>query len=164
MKKPETLRDLLFASVPALADKRENLSMFIDKGRIAARGTGSLSFEYRYTVSIVIQDYAGSIDDLVVPILAWIAEYQPDLLERGEQEPFSFDCEILDSDAADIDIAIELTERVKVERRPGNAGTRVVHLDEPSRADAFDDVGPVNLWQAVLDDVTAGSTEATPAR
>ncbi|KQN29709.1 phage tail protein [Sphingomonas sp. Leaf38] len=162
MKKPEILRDLLFASVPTLAKKRENLSMFIDKGRIAARATGSLSFEYRYTLSIVVQDYAGDLDDLVVPILAWIAEYQPDLMERGEQEPFSFESEILDSDAADVEIGIELTERVKVERRD-TGGTRVTHLPEPPRTDAFAGIGHVNLWQVVLDDMVAGTVETTRA-
>ncbi|HET9510003.1 MAG TPA: phage tail protein [Sphingomonas sp.] len=156
MKKPESLKALLLASVPGLAEKPENLSMFIDKGRIAARLTGSLSFEYRYTVNIVVQDFTGDVDGLFVPLLAWIAEQQPDLFERDPQEPFSFESEILDGDLADVSIDLELTERVQVVRTAD--GLDVIHLDEPSRIDAFDDVGPVNLWSGVLDDVTAGTT------
>ena len=155
MKKPESLKALLLASVPGLKDKPENLSMFIDKGRIAARLSGSLSFEYRYTVNVVVQDYAGDVDALFVPLLAWVAEQQPDLLERDQQEPFSFESEILDGDLADISIDLELTERVKVART--DEGLVVTHFDEPSRADAFDDVGAPPLWAGILDDVTAGT-------
>ncbi len=161
MKKPETLRALLLAAVPAVKAKPENLSMFVDKGRVASRGTGSLSFEYRYTLNIVLQDFAGDINVLVVPILAWIAEYQPDLLERGEQEPFAFEVEILDGDCADISIDIELTERVRVERRTGG-GTRATYLPEPSRIDAFVGVSGVNLSDVTMEDIVAGIIE--PAR
>jgi len=162
MKKPESLKTLLIASVPGLKDKPENLAMFIDKGRIAARLTGSLSFEYRYTVNVVVQDFAGDVDVLFVPLLAWVADQQPDLLERDQQEPFSFESEILDGDLADISIDLELTERVKVERT--DEGLVVTHLDEPSRADEFDDVTGVRLWAGILDDVTAGTLETVPDR
>jgi hypothetical protein len=155
VKKPESLKTLLLASVPGLKDKPENLSMFIDKGRIAARLTGSLSFEYLYTVNVVVQDYAGDVDELFVPLLAWVAEQQPDLLERDQQEPFSFESEILDGDLADISIDLELTERVKVART--DAGLVVTHLEEPSRVDAFDGVEGVTLWTGILDDVAAGT-------
>lgn len=162
MKKPESLKTLLLASVPGLKDKPENLSMFIDKGRIAARLSGSLSFEYRYTVNVVVQDYAGDVDALFVPLLAWVADQQPDLLERDQQEPFSFESEILDGDLADISIDLELTERVKVART--DAGLVVTHLDEPSRADEFAEVNGVVLWQTLLEDVTAGTTTIIPDR
>ena len=158
MKKPESLKTLLLASVPGLTEKPENLSMFIDKGRIAARLSGSLSFEYRYTVNVVVQDYAGDVDALFVPLLAWVAQQQPDLIERDQQEPFSFESEILDGDLADISIDLELTERVKVVRT--DDGLVVTHLDEPSRADAFDDVGAPTLWAGVLDDVVAAAQSA----
>jgi hypothetical protein len=162
VKKPESLKALLLASVPGLADKPENLSMFIDKGRIAARLTGSLSFEYRYTVNVVVQDFAGDVDALFVPLLAWVADQQPDLLERDSQEPFSFESEILDGDLADISIDLELTERVKVDRT--DDGLVVTHLDEPSRVDEFEGVRGVKLWQLLLDDVTAGTTTTVPER
>lgn len=162
MRKPESLRALLLASVPGLADKPENLSMFIDKGRVAARLTGSLSFEYRYTVNIVVQDFAGDVDALFVPLLAWVADRQTDLLERDGQEPFSFESEILDGDCADVSIDLELTERVLVART--DDGLVVTHLDEPTRADEFAGVTGVALWQVLLDDVVAGTTTVAPDR
>lgn len=161
MKKPESLKALLLASVPALAEKPENLSMFIDKGRIVARLTGSLSFEYQYTVNVVVQDYAGDVDALFVPLLAWVAEQQPDLMERGEQAPFSFESEILADDLADVSIDLELTERVLVARSVD--GLVVTHVDEPSRTDEFDGVGAPRLWAGILDDVTAGTVAVVPS-
>lgn len=160
MKKPDSLRTMLLQAVPFLAGDPTKLSLFIDQGRVAARATGSLSFEYRYKLNLLVMDYAGDVDALMVPILAWIAEQQPDLLERGEQEPFTFESEILDADSADVSIEIELTERVIVERQP--KGLKVTHLDEPSRADAFPDVEGVRLWQGLLDDGGTAPLELVP--
>ena len=162
MKKPDGLRRLLLKAVPGLAADPSRLSMFIDKGSIGARA-GSLSFEYSYTLNIVLQDYSGEIDALMVPILAWIAEQQPDLLERDPRRPFTFESELLDSDAADVSIDLELTEAVRVVRL-AEGGYQAAHLDEPSRDDAFPDVCGVNLWQLLLrEEMLAPSVLAIPA-
>jgi hypothetical protein len=129
MEKPDTLRRVLLAHVPQLGADPSKLSLFVDKGRVAAR-PGGLSFEYRYTLNIVVQDYAGSIDGLMVPILAWIAEAQPELLEAGQQEPFRFESELLDADSADVSLWIELTEAVSVQAL-AEGGFNAVHLPEP---------------------------------
>ncbi len=161
MKKPALLRETLLRTVTSLGAAPETLAMYIDKGRIAARGTSTLNFEYRYTVNIVVEEFAGDIDALFVPLLAWIAQQQPDLLDRAPQEPFSFESEILDGDAADVSINLELSERVRVERLP-DGGMRVTHLDEPPCADAFPGVEGVSLWRGVLDDLSAGTTAIVP--
>ena len=110
----------------------------------------------------MVQDYSGDIDALMVPILAWIAEQQPDLLERDPRKPFSFECEILDSDAADVSIDLELTEAVRVARQDGG-GYQATHLDEPSRDDSFPGVCGVNLWQVLLrEEMNAPSVLAVP--
>lgn len=161
MKKPDGLRRLLLAAVPGLAADPARLSMFVDKGSIEARA-GSLSFEYGYTLNIVVQDYSGDIDALMVPILAWVAEQQPDLLERDPRKPFSFEAELLDSEAADVSIDLQLTEAVRVLHLP-EGGYQATHLDEPSRADAFDDVCGVNLWQLLLrEEMVSPSVLAVP--
>ncbi|SDA21556.1 phage tail protein [Sphingomonas sp. NFR15] len=164
MKKPEGLKRLLLAAVPGLAADPTRLAMFIDKGKLTARGTGTLSFEYSYTLNIVVQDYSGEIDDLMVPIVAWVAEMQPDLLDRAPNEPFTFESEILDGDAADVSIDLELTEAVRVVRKP-EGGFTATHLDEPSREDAFAGVCGVNLWQLLLrEDMNPASVIAVPDR
>jgi len=164
VKKPEGLKRLLLAAVPGLAADPTRLAMFIDKGKLTTRANGSLSFEYSYTLNIVVQDYSGEIDALMVPLIAWVAEQQPDLLERDPREPFTFESEILDGDAADVSIDLELTEAVRVVRLP-EGGYTATHLDEPSRDDAFPGVCGVNLWQLLLrEDMNPASTIAVPDR
>lgn len=161
MKKLESLKALLVAAVPFVAKDPARLAIYVDKGRVAARGNGSLSFEYRYTATLVLEGYAGDPDMLFVPVLGWIAEHEPELLDRDPQEPFTFEAEALDDDTADVSIAIELTERVRVTRDQG--GVRVVHLPEPSRADAFPGVpAGTLLWQAIVQDLRAGTLAVVP--
>jgi len=149
VKKADDLKALLLRSVRALADNPENLTLFVDRGSIACRA-GSLSFEYRYTLNIVVQDFAGSVDALIVPILGWIADHQPELLQRADSQPFSFESELLDGDLSDISIDIALTERVQI--TPGIGGVHARHLDEMLPADAFPGVAAVRLTEAVVDE------------
>ncbi len=160
MNKPDQLRRVLLAHVPHLRDDPTKLSLFIDKGRIAAR-PGSLGFEYRYTLNLVVQDYPGSVDGLVVPILAWIAEAQPELLERTPQEPFVFESEIPSGDAADVSINIELTEAVTVQAKEGG-GFDTTHIPEYRDLDEFPSVCCVPLWQLFLRDQLIAQTSDPP--
>lgn len=156
MEKPDRLRQVLLAHVPQLRDDASKLSLFVDRGRVAAR-QGSLAFEYRYTLNLVVQDYSGSIDGLIVPILAWISQAQPDLLQAAPQEPFRFESELLRADAADVSIWIDLTEIVTVQPQAAG-GFTTSHPDEPRLADAFDGVGCVPLWHLFLHDTPAEDT------
>ncbi len=157
MKKPDTLRRTILSFVPALAADPSKLSLFVDKGRIAARAGGTLSLEYRYTLNVVIEDYAGAVDDLMVPLLAWIAEQQPDLLEGADPEPFAFESELLGADRADVSISIELTEAVRVTPKV-NGGFDADHLEEPRDRDEFDGVCGVKLWQLFMRDQLVAQT------
>lgn len=149
MLKPDSLRRLLFAT--ALVDQTEKLATFIDRGRVECRRGANLSFKYRYTLSLVVQGYAGSADALMIPILAWIAEQQPDLLDRAPNQPFTFESELLDADTADVSIELELSELVLVERT-GKSEFKATHVPEPILADAFPGVCGVSLVQGLLDD------------
>ncbi|MGT2513412.1 phage tail protein [Sphingomonas panni] len=149
MKKPESLRELLFAT--ALVGQTEKLATFIDRGRVECRRGANLTFKYHYTLSLVMQGYAGSVDALMIPILAWIAEQQPDLLDRAPNEPFTFESELLDADTADVSIDLDLSELVLVERT-GKSEFKATHVPEPVLADAFPGVCGVSLVQGLLDD------------
>lgn len=163
MKKPDALKRLLLHAVPQLAAAPERLQIFIDEGRVAARAGVTLSFEYRYRLDLVVQDFAGDRTALFVPILAWLAEAQPDLLQRENGEPFTFESEVLDDDTADVSIRIDLTEPVLVQPAPGG-GYAVRYLDEPGDPDRFEDVCGVNLWQLFLrDQLIAQGTPPAPA-
>lgn len=159
MNKPAGLRRLLLAT--ALNGAGDRLSMFVDRGRLRSRMTGSMAFEYAYTLEIVVQEYAGSIDDLMVPILAWVAEQQPDLIERNGAEAIAFESELLDADRADVSITLELTENVLV-RRTGDRAWSATHLPEPNRDDSFPGVCGVKLLRGILADTVGGTTSEVP--
>lgn len=149
MKKLTSLRTALIDHVPQIKGDPAKMEIFVDKGDVTIR-PGSLSFEYGYTASIWVQDFAGSVDTLLVPLLAWIAVNQPELFEKGDRKPFSFESELLDADTCDITITLALTELVRVEQHP--TGLKVTHLPEPVMTDAFAGV-PIgtNLWAGLIE-------------
>ncbi len=146
MKKPGTLRRLLLDT--ALREQGEKLTLFIDRGGLTCRRGKSLAFEYRYTLNVFVEGYTGPTNALMIPILAWISEQQPDLLDR--EQAFTFEAETLDDDSADVSIDIELSERVLVERT-GKTTFEGTHLPEPVLADAFPGVCGVSLLTALVD-------------
>lgn len=155
MKKLDALRALLVRAVPALAADPSKLAIFVDRGRIGAR-MGNLSFEYRYSVNLVLMDYAGDQDAVIVPIIAWIAEHQPELLQRQDSEPFGFESEWLAQDKQDLSITIDLTERVAVQRVAGGITTE--HLADTLPPDIFPGAEGARLWQGLAEDLAAGET------
>jgi hypothetical protein len=159
VKKPEGLRRLLIQAVPAVAADPDCLSMFVDKGRIAARAGTTLNLEYRYTLNVLLQNYAGSVDALMVPLLAWITEQQPDLLEGTDPEPFTFESELLDADTADVSIDIQLTEAVRVVPKP-EGGFDTTRVDDRNDPDWFEGVCGVSLWQLFLREDLIAQTSA----
>lgn len=159
MKKIQALSELLLNAVEFLRDKPEQLSLFVDKGKVGAIAAASLSFEYRYTATIVIQDFVGDQDSIFIPILAWIAANQPELLRRQDAEPFAFEVEILDAKSCDVEIAIELTERVIVRQVDG--GWQVDHLDDAPIDNTFAGLNP-NPWSLIVTDLRAGTQLILP--
>jgi hypothetical protein len=130
--KPPSLRAHLGAANPDLRRDPENFLVFGDEGHVVAVGTGSLSFEYRYKLNVIITDYPGDADAIMVPLLAWIAVHQPDLLGNQElrKTGFSFEIDFNNHETVDLSIKLDLTERVVVKR--GAAGRLdVLHLAEP---------------------------------
>ncbi|WP_254304332.1 phage tail protein [Candidatus Sodalis sp. SoCistrobi] len=66
---PDSLRVALTAAVPYVAQPLDCLHIFIDDGAIISTLAPSLSFEYQYTLNLVITDYADSAEPLFVAIL-----------------------------------------------------------------------------------------------
>jgi P2 phage tail completion protein R (GpR). len=127
MRKTNDLRAWLTSCVPILAAAPDKLQIYLDKGTICSRAGKSLSFEYRFTLTVLICDYPGDADEIVIPMLAWIEREQPDLLQRAEADAFQFQAEILDSNCADIEFSLEVTEPVLVTRRTDGSGFDVSH-------------------------------------
>ena len=136
MKKPADLRAWLEAGVPHLKRNPENLHVYIENGTVVSRIGGGLSFEYRYTLSLVVTDFSDHADTLMIPLLAWIAGSQPDILQNPEkqEQAIRMEAEILDHDKVDLDIKIDLTERVIVGKNLDGSYT-ATHPNEPALPD-----------------------------
>ncbi|QCR37046.1 phage tail protein [Nissabacter sp. SGAir0207] len=131
MIKPTQLREALTRSVPLLQSSPDCLHMFIDHGRIVSTLAASLSFEYQYQLNLVITDYAGDIDLIVVPVLAWLREHQPDIMATQERRNtgFTYKADVISDTLCDISIDLQLTERVLVKQVEG--ALHVDHVPEP---------------------------------
>ncbi|KVS58030.1 phage tail protein [Burkholderia cepacia] len=132
MNKPDSLRAALTAAIPEFARNPDRLHVFIEHGSIATTAANSLSFEYAYTLDVVVTDYAGHADHLIVPVIAWLKVNQPEMLLNRElcRDGFRFQAELLDNGKSDVEILLKLTERVGVLEMP--EGYEIRHFAEPS--------------------------------
>lgn len=162
MKKPTELRAWLAQHIPTLARHPDKLHVLIEKGAVATKRGQGLGFEYRYTLQIIVTDYADPADTLIVPLLVWISTHQPDLLDdiAKRDRAIGIEVDIIDHRSADIALTLELSERVLV--RPVDGGYLCEHLPEPSPPD----LGGPALWEVYLKSeliyTNAGQPPAAP--
>ena len=119
MYKHDSLRQHLSAATPDLQRDPENFLVFADEGQLVASGTASLSFEYRFTLNVILTDYAGNLDGVMVALLAWIAVHQPELLSNPElrKTGISFEVDYNNHDTVDLSLKLSLTERIIVSHK-----------------------------------------------
>ncbi|SHF00455.1 P2 phage tail completion protein R (GpR) [Modicisalibacter ilicicola DSM 19980] len=109
MKKLTALRNHLLASVPGLANDPDRLLTFVQDGSIQFHRGQHLSHQYQVPAQIVLTDYSGELDAVIIPLLQWLSHYQPDL---DPDEAVRFEAEILANDRWDLALSVTLTERV----------------------------------------------------
>lgn len=131
MKKPDSLRKALTDAVPALRTNPDMLRLFVDNGKIAATLAASLSFEKQYTLNVVVTDFTQEIDLLLVPVMAWLRENQPDIMttDEGQKKGFTWYADINNDNSVDISISLLLTERTLVKQVGG--ALHVQNVAEP---------------------------------
>lgn len=132
MNKPSALRAQLLAAVPDLHKNPDRLLVFIDNGTIRSTAAPGLSFEYSYTLNIILTDYAGHPDAVAIPLLAWLLVNQPELLtnlEKGKTA-IAFEADVLDNSKVDLSLKLPLTERVVVKKQD-DGSLQVSHPNEP---------------------------------
>lgn len=141
MLKPNSLREHLIATTPELKTNPDKLVIMIKAGTIAAAFTESLSFEYRYTLNIIVLDYASHADMIMVPMLSWLQVNQVELFDNAEkrEKAIRFEAEFLNRTTMDLSIELDLTERVIVELADAQATSTakrytITHTGEPPRA------------------------------
>ncbi|MDK7098589.1 phage tail protein [Klebsiella aerogenes] len=121
MNKPQSLRAALNKSVAYVRRNPDKLHLFVDKGSLVTTGASSMSWEYRYTLNVVIEDFSGDQNLLMAPVLLWLMENQPDAINNPElrEKLFSFEVDILRNDICDISLDLQLTERILVSAEGG---------------------------------------------
>lgn len=131
MLKPDSLRKALTDAVPVLRTNPDMLRMFVDEGKIAATLAASLSFEKQYTLNVVVTDFNGDFDLLLVPVMAWLRQNQPDIMttDEGKKKGFTFYADINNDSSFDISISLLLTERTLV--KEVDAALYVQNIPEP---------------------------------
>ncbi|WP_181890726.1 phage tail protein [Raoultella planticola] len=116
MKKAELMRDALTRNNTWCKANPELFIVWVEKGHIQIEATGEASFMYHYTIQVLAVDFPGQIDELMLPLLAWAWEQQPDLLLNPDNNrKVEFDADIVNDDVADILFKVPAWERVIVE-------------------------------------------------
>lgn len=163
MIKPRALRTALVAALPEFHTDADRLSIFVDKGRLVSRLTPGLSYEYRYRLRMFVEAFTRTPDALMVPLLLWLREHQPDLFLRFDRDDDAviFEADILDQSSWDIAISFELTEAVRLIARADGSGWDIAHLPEPSPFD-LDLSPPIDGVAVTLESVWLGGERLLP--
>ena len=144
MLKPKQLREALTKTSPYLQRNPDSFNMFVEHGRIVSTLAASLSFEYQYQLNVVITDYPGDVDLIIVPILAWLRVNQPDIMATKERRDtgYTFKADVISDNTIDLSIDLQLTERVIVKDIDG--ALHVDHVPEPQEPE--NDPTPTRLY------------------
>ena len=141
MIKPASLRAAIEAALPELKKNPDRLLVFIDQGGLRCTAAASLSFEYSYTLQLIVTDYAEHADTIMVPVLAWVARNQPELLANPDRrDGIRFEADLINHKSMDLAVSIQLTERVMVTTHDDGTHT-AQHVPEP----------PLDPWEGVAD-------------
>ena len=118
--------------MPSLVSDPDKLLVFIDAGNIIATGAASGSFDYAYTLNVMLLDFAGDADIVFAALIAWIKRNQSDLLTNDDlrKTGISFEADALTQTTVDLSIKLKLTESVVVGVDDAGAQT-ITHVDEP---------------------------------
>jgi hypothetical protein len=132
MKKANSLRLALTAAVPSLASDPDKLLVFIDAGNVVATGARSISFDYAYTLNVILLDFSGDADIVFAALVQWVRLNQSDLLTNDElrKTGIAFEADQLTQTTCDLSIRLKLTESVLVATDDAG-GQKITHVDEP---------------------------------
>lgn len=149
MNKPESLRTHLLAAIAELKHNPERLIIYIDNGKVRCTAAVSLSFEYVYDLQIILTDYAGHPDAVMLPLLGWLRVNQSELLANltKSAEGIKFEVDVLANDKVDMAITLPLTERVVV-RRQENGTYDLSHPAEPQYTEQIAIEGNIDIYAA----------------
>lgn len=116
MLKPNSLRDALLKAVPDLAASPDKLTVTVSSGTVVATMATSLSYEKQYPLTVQVREFTDDINCLLVPVVAWLRDNQPDIMTRaeGQKSGFSWLAESTGTQGQNITLTLLLTERTLV--------------------------------------------------
>lgn len=160
MEKPNSLREHLLAAVPQLKHNPDRLLIFVDAGTMRATAAPGLSFEYAYTLNLILTDFAGSPDAVAIPLFAWILRNQDELMVNPAKakDSITFEVDVIDKGKVDFSLKLPLTERVIVKPQP-DGSLSVTHPAEPLLTDHLPST-PMKIYAG--DELIAEWTTAPP--
>lgn len=130
MLKINTLRAAIEKANTWCRANPEAWTVFVEEGGIETTGETS-SFMYRYSLVLFVMNYAGSIDDFTLPLMAWLWFNQPDLLLNPDKnQQIKFTTLINNDDTADLMFELPVRQRVLVQLDE-NGVPCAEHLPEP---------------------------------
>ncbi|MFM2477311.1 phage tail protein [Celerinatantimonas sp. MCCC 1A17872] len=130
MQKLTDLRAHLLSRLPELKQNPDKLLLFIENGHLCATAHYSRSFEYRYTATLIITDFASHLDAFTIALFDWVRTNQSELMTNSDKlEAIEFEAEINDNVHVDFILHLPLTESVSVIET--DQGLQVEHLAEP---------------------------------
>jgi P2 phage tail completion protein R (GpR) len=150
VRKPDSLRTWLLRAVVGLAARPERLNIFIEEGTVVCRPGETLSYMNRYNLIITIEDFEGPSEAIFVPILAWISDHQPELLDSDSGE-LSYRWDVLDSKLADFEMTMPLYEAALISPTD-QGGWAVTYPVEDVFPEQFEGLGLVRLRALYLED------------
>lgn len=126
MQKLHSLRTALTAACPDLARDPDRLVIFAEQGKVEKRlRVAGLSCRYTYTATLLVTDWAQDADAVILPLVQWCQQNQPDMTEQ-----ITFEADLLNHDTVDLVVHVPLTEFVAVTDN-GNGTVSTAHLPEP---------------------------------
>ena len=143
MKKPALIREFLIERTPWLNNDPTRLATFAEKGHIVATGdassfNGRLCYEHQYTLTLVVLDFPGDPEEIIVPLMEWLTTNQPDFIQNPDWQTsgLKFEVEVIDKHKVDLVVYILLTERIDARVRDGQAAIsaeryEIKSADEP---------------------------------
>lgn len=139
MKKLNSIKDTLLKKIRYLSDNPEKLYLFVDDGGIIATNEPSLSYEYSYSLNIILEAFPGDQNIVFAVVVEWVKQHQPDILANPDkrQNGIRFEADILNNLSANISIDLKLTERVIVTEKDGQ-----YHVDAVSEPE-----NPMDSWE-----------------
>lgn len=141
MKKLNSIKDTLLKKIPYLGNNPEKLYLFVDDGGIFATNEPSLSYEYIYSLNIILEAFPGDQNVVFAVVVEWVKQHQPDILANPDKRAngIRFEADILNSQSANISIDLKLTERVIVSVQEGKY--HVEAMPEPEN--------PLDSWESL---------------